>query len=390
MVERFPRALEPMARAAIKGRVRGAQVAWPLLRRLPSDSTHFGPPRNFVESFQLWASSRPEVTRRVVDEAKDFELDPPLDPSPNAPRWFYDLRHRQGFETWVARVPGGRLVGSSPTVVGPDDTVFQDLHNLWPRTIGHQELTTRVRLPRVQHVSGSVAVAAAFMGGNYTHWLLDVVPRLRLLGDDLRRVDHLVVQHGKSFQRDCLEAAGAPMDRLIEPTQDMHLVAEELVLPSLVPRAQRINIDYVQGLFADHRSTAPPHRRLYLTRSNMWRRRLANEAELIAALGPRGFETVIMDGMSVAEQSRMFSEAKVIIGPNGSALANMIWAQPDSVMIEMFDENYTHPSDWELAVVTGGSYHVLVSPSTQTRSQWRDIQASVPDVLRALDVHAIM
>ena len=34
----------------------------------------------------------------------------------------------------------------------------------------------------------------------------------------------------------------------------------------------------------------------------------------------------------------------------------------------------------------GGSYHVFVSPSSKTHSQWRDIQVSVPDVLSALDV----
>ena len=96
-----------------------------------------------------------------------------------------------------------------------------------------------------------------------------------------------------------------------------------------------------------------------------------------------------MDGRTVAEQAQLFSEANVVIGPNGSALANMIFAAPGSVMIELFDSNYSHPSDWELAILVGGSYHIFVSPSSKTHSQWRDIQVSVPDVLSALDVHGI-
>ena len=388
MLKSFPRVLETPARSMVRGRIRAAERAWPLLSRLPGDSTQYGPPRHFVESLPVWANQRPDVEVRIVDEATTRELPPPMEPSTNVPYWA-DYRLREIFATWVARLPYGRLVGADPTVVGPDDTVFAELHNFWPKTIGHQRLTLKARLPKPERVSGSVAVAGAMMGDNYTHWLVDVLPRLRLLGDDLKTVDHLVVQHGHSFQRECLERAGAPMERLIEPDRGMHIIADELIVPSLVPRAETAHIAYVQDLFADVRSTGEPFRRLYLTRSNMWRRRTANEEEVVAALSTRGFETVIMDGRTVAEQAQLFSEAKVVIGPNGSALANMIFAVPGSVMIEIFDSNYSHPSDWELAILVGGSYHVFVSPSSKTHSQWRDIQVSVPDVLSALDVHGI-
>lgn len=389
MVSRFPRVLETPARAAVRARTRGAEIAWPALRRLPGDSTRFGPPRGFVDSLPEWAAGRSDVDVRVVDEGTTLVLDPPMEPSLNPPFWFHELRDRNVFGTWVARMPHGRLVGSDPTVIGPDDTVFADLHNSWPKTIGYQKLTLRARLPKAERLAGTVAVAGARWGDNYTHWLLDVLPRLRLLGDDLKSVDHLVVQHGKSFQRDCLEAAGAPMDRLVEPDPAMHVVADELIVPSLVPRAGVQHLMYVQQLFSAQRSTAEPFRRLYLTRSNMWRRQTANEDEVVAALGERGFETVILDGLSVGEQARMFSEAKVVIGPNGSALANMIFAPPGSVMMEVFDENYAHPADWEIALMIGGSYHVFISPSAKSRSQWRDITIPLDVVMQALDVHGI-
>ena len=68
----------------------------------------------------------------------------------------------------------------------------------------------------------------------------------------------------------------------------MHIIADELIVPSLVPRAETAHIAYVQDLFVDVRSTGEPFRRLYLTRSNMWRRRTANEEEVVAALTHAG------------------------------------------------------------------------------------------------------
>ena len=37
----------------------------------------------------------------------------------------------------------------------------------------------------------------------------------------------------------------------------------------------------------------------------------------------------------------------------------------------------------------GGSYHMLISPSAPTISQWRDITAPVHEVLRALEARGI-
>jgi capsular polysaccharide biosynthesis protein len=145
----------------------------------------------------------------------------------------------------------------------------------------------------------------------------------------------------------------------------------------------------VQGLFGERRSSAPPHRRLYASRATSWRRRVTNEDELLAALQPLGFETVVMDDLSVGEQARLFSEAEAIVGPNGSQLANVIFTQPDVVLVELWDSNYVHLGDWELVVGAGGHYHMLVSESPPARSQWRDIVAPVSQVLDALEVHGI-
>lgn len=389
MVEKFPRFLEGPARAAQHASFRFAGRVGPALAKLPGDSTRFGPPRNFTFSLPEWAESHPEVTVRQIDPVRAQEVSRPAQPSSDPLPELFGRLDRTTFPTWVATVPGGRLVGEDAIVVAPDDTVFAELHNSWPKTLDRQKLTLRLKLPPVQHLSGRVAVAGAAWANNYCHFLIDVMPRLRLLGDELQKVDHLVVHHGARFQRELLEAAGAPMDRLIEPTPDMHLLIDELVVPSLVPRCTPEHNLYVQGLFDGHRSTARPSRRLYLTRANMWRRNIENERELLDVLEPRGFETVVMDGLSVADQARLFSEAEIVLGPDGGALTNMLFAQPGAIMMEIFDENYVQPSFWEITDTVGGTFHALIGRSPTTSSQWREIVAPIADVVAALDARSI-
>lgn len=389
MVPRIPRWVERPARNLKLARVGATEALWPVLRHLPGDSRRFGPPRRITQSLPQWAEGRPDIEVETIDQGGDWDLPPPVPPSSPTPTFFSAGRGHRLFDTWVARVPGGRVVGPHPMVVGPDDTLFADLSNWWPTTVGYQDLLLRLRLPRLERVSGSVAVVGAYLSNNYYHWLVDIVPRLRLLGDRLRTVDHVVVPASQPFQRDCLAAAGVPMDRVIEPHRALHLIADELIVPSLVPRASAVTVDYLQGLFRGHRSESLPARRLYATRSNMWRRRVANEDELVAALSPLGFESVVMDGLPVAEQARLFSEAEAVVGPNGSALANIVFIQPGSVLVELWDSNYVHPGDWELAVLAGGHYHLFISESPKARTQWRDIEAPVDDVLAALAAHGI-
>jgi capsular polysaccharide biosynthesis protein len=274
-------------------------------------------------------------------------------------------------------------------VIGHDDTVFGDLHNFWPKDYPHHQVLLRARLPAPTRIDGRVAVIGTGLSDSYCHWLEDTMPRIRLLGDELQRANRIVVPSALGFQRECLEAAGVPMDRLIEPHRRMHLVADELIVPSLVPRVSRETVPYLQSLFADRRSSEPPFRRLYVSRRNTWRRRVANEDELVAALAPLGFETVLPDGLSVGEQARLFSEAEIVVGPDGGALTNIVFSQPGVVLVELFDSNYVIVGFWELTARAGGTYHVLVSDSPPTTSQWRDITVSIPELLTILEAHGI-
>lgn len=388
-LKRFPRWLEPVGRRARRARIILTAGAWPLARRLPGDSTRLGPPRHCVQSLPSWAESRPEVTLTDVDPPSSWKAALPEQPAAEIPELFRIVQDHDLHATWVARIPNGRVYGASTIVISHDDTVFGDLLDSWPKSYQYHPILSRPFLGRPKRIRGRGAVIGGLFAESYSHWLCDMVPRFRLLANEMQELDWIIVPHSHEFEQECLMRAGVPVDRLIEPWAGMHLVADELVVPSLLPRISEHTVPYLQSLFSEYRSQARPFRRLYVTRANMWRRRVSNEEELVRALASLGFEPVVMDGLSVGEQARMFSEAEVVLGPNGSALANVVFSQPGVRLVELFDSNYYHAADWEMVLRAGGHYNLMVVPSPPSTSQWRNIEVPIEKLMTLLAAHGV-
>jgi capsular polysaccharide biosynthesis protein len=73
--------------------------------------------------------------------------------------------------------------------------------------------------------------------------------------------------------------------------------------------------------------------RLLYLRRNSSTRRFINQDEVEQVFRARGFEIVVPENLSVQQQIEMFSRAKVIAGPTGAAIANMVFASPGCRML---------------------------------------------------------
>ena len=59
---------------------------------------------------------------------------------------------------------------------------------------------------------------------------------------------------------------------------------------------------------------------------------LSNQVEKL--LARYGFETVYLETMSISDQVRLFQTAEFIIGPHGAGLANLLFCEPGTKVIE--------------------------------------------------------
>ena len=89
-------------------------------------------------------------------------------------------------------------------------------------------------------------------------------------------------------------------------------------------------------------------RRLFVSRADASARRLANEAEVFAALEPLGFELILPGKLPLPEQLRAFAEASVVVGPHGAGLVSLL-AATSATVVEIFDPRYVNPCYYAVA-----------------------------------------
>jgi hypothetical protein len=223
-----------------------------------------------------------------------------------------------------------------------------------------------------------VLLTTQFSFSGYWLWMFEgLLPVVRL--DDegvLAAGDRLVVCQDRPPIRAVLDSlAAAGLDRVhVELTgEDFDVRVEELVVPvrhhdagGIVERgapetveeimAERSRHDHVAEIRSLHRRLglvhSAPHpgkRRLLVSRRDASSRRVSNEPELQALLEPAGFETVVLGELSFREQVAAFAEAEMVIAPHGAALANLLFAAPGTVVVELHQAGAERPHYKQLA-----------------------------------------
>ena len=133
------------------------------------------------------------------------------------------------------------------------------------------------------------------------------------------------------------------------------------------------NIGGLRALFFDFVRTmpiesSPVGEKIYISRKNTSNRVLLNEKEIESTVQSMGFDIVEMENYSLEEQIKIASGAHTIVAPHGAGLANMLFAPPESNVIELIPDRYMTPLFKQLAIDCNHRYSVLVG-QVDTRAE---------------------
>jgi capsular polysaccharide biosynthesis protein len=195
---------------------------------------------------------------------------------------------------------------------------------------------------------------------NYGHWFLEFLPRMLVFDCDVcvpdaplmidagmppTHVEALRLVNGR--QRPVVEM---PNDRVVRfghlgiapvpaffPCDTVNGVTYDTVWPSDVFSTLRDRIlralDLPVGL--DDRKGG---RRLFISRAAYAQRQLVNEAEIAGILKSHGFEMILPERLSFADQVRSFNNAEIVIGSCNSALTNALFCRPGARMVGLIHD----------------------------------------------------
>lgn len=240
--------------------------------------------------------------------------------------------------------------------------------------------------------SSDCTTGAFVLGGAhaYYHWLIDFVPRLRLLEDDaaLRRRPLIVNHQFTPWQQESLaaiyKARGWTLPPLVRMPADDLVPLRDAVVPGRVDRASAVEI--LGKLYPVTRPEASDRLRLFVGRNNADYRRLINQDDVAAMLAGVGFTSVDPGSLSFAEQAALFSRAEIVVGVHGAALTNIVFMPPEGILLELWGGRQ-QPHYVDLARIKGLRYASMEGetlPGTHERPQHQDLRVDPARLSAAL------
>jgi capsular polysaccharide biosynthesis protein len=109
--------------------------------------------------------------------------------------------------------------------------------------------------------------------------------------------------------------------------------------------------------------------RIYIMRTN--RRRGRNEKQILQVLNDYGFKIIFPETMSVQKHIEVFQTAKIIVSAHGVVLANLVFCEPGTRVVELFASNYIEMHYWLISRLMNLYYRFIIgNRKRRRRKRW--------------------
>ncbi len=277
------------------------------------------------------------------------------------------------FKTRVSRRPfylkmvGARLM--SVALVSPDGSaVCRDSSSAFGMQLDdHWLLHSNESFPEPSILENTSIAVCFHKRFAYYHWLFDELTRLLLLDRDILKNARNIITTG--MMPEVVDLLGIKHNIII-PQDSSHYQAEELIIPNLLAYSGfpiRKQIDLLND-FVSAFKKPPRHfgERLYVTRQRTNGRRVLNENEVWPVLEKSGYRKIFFEDLTWREQVHAMHHAKSVVGPHGANLANTVFCQSGTQVIEFLHHNYFHHCYWLQCSARGLEYYPIVDYPEKT------------------------
>ncbi|QBQ98338.1 glycosyltransferase family 61 protein [Paraburkholderia pallida] len=228
-------------------------------------------------------------------------------------------------------------------------------------------VTARLRQARVLDVTGP-AMPLAFTPDVHTffsHFILQCFPRILILRELGIPNAKIVVPHNlRAKQLAMLRLAGITEEQIVKMPPGVIVKADELIVPRAWPLAMSsftIRI-YEELLGRVVKTKRRPRKNLLISRESRrtWRNMVNYDSVRKILVDRYHFEEVRPEKLTIEEEIDLFNQSKVLIGAEGAGMYASCFAQENSHVISICDEDYMMPILGTIGRLRGFNlYHVF-------------------------------
>ncbi len=170
------------------------------------------------------------------------------------------------------------------------------------------------------------------------------------------------------YQRESLKLVGIGDDRLVSLGSQEIWELETLYFspPTALTGCDSPNANrWLQHLILLNSSLTEVKqtKRIYISRRLTACRRIVNEDEIEQHLQRYGFDTYLLEEMSFCDQVSLFHQAEIVVSSHGSGLTNLMFSQPGTQVLEVFEPEILRTCFWSLSESLGQDYWYVLGES---------------------------
>jgi capsular polysaccharide biosynthesis protein len=201
---------------------------------------------------------------------------------------------------------------------------------------------------------------------NYTHWLLDALPRMALLPEFPADTQIIVPARLHKNQEEMLRLMGI-FDRC-RGTLERHLQIENYYFSSPTTMLQGFSpygIEFLRRTFLPKRDTSYHGPKKFFIQRLGLTREPVNRVEIERFFEKHGWQPINIMQLNFAQQVQLFAEAESITGMFGSAFTNSVFCQPGCKIFTIMPYDYGVDGflEW-IAQVVGSELRQMVIPGS--------------------------
>lgn len=277
-----------------------------------------------------------------------------------------------------------------PEIINSKNVLFNTFTNDLKRKIKHHQLLSEQNVGKAKHVNGkSFLLAATGAHNGYYHWLMDALTKFYVLEKyniSLDEFDYFIASGPTSrYKLETLKRFNIPEEKVVFIEEGQHLKTEYLMFVDTV-RYHKEGTDFLKKAF-DVDKIINRTKRIFISRAAAGFRNILEEDKLERFLSNYGFETVVLEHLSVADQAKIMAESEFIVSPHGAGLANIAFCHPKTVLFEIKPDEYANINYWFHSNCLDLEYYSYISLSKPNKDQ---IRPNTKDILFEKDLFPIL
>ncbi len=335
----------------------------PVIFGLKLKKTFIIPRKNNIISVEKYINKINHPDYKIIKKASTIEIE-----EKESLNYFKSKKIKDNIlffpKTFILSLQNAHVI-SDGVVVTKDNRILSDFFNEMGPELVHHSIFTKWFLPKEKIINGQTALLIDKQNGFYFHWMFDVLPRLVMLENNNYNIDnYLFYQLDKPFQFETLNILGIDTRKIIQATKKSNFLVKNLIAPSLPGVSGIITMDSYkilrEKMIPKNINRDNKYQKIYISRAKAKLRKILNEDELINFLKKFNFVSVNLEDYSLIDGIKIINSAQIIIAPHGAGLANMVFCNPKTKIVEIFSENYINTCYRKMSYICDTEYYYYI------------------------------